>query len=215
MILRKIAILITIVISMLIAKGSSAQNLITNGNFETGTASSWVKASGKKIHIYNIHDSSDPTVATKYHYVAGLNVVGDEDSISQKIAVKAGKKYSLDFDFGGRAGTTSAQNIMDVYFGTKKVINGVTVTPKPGLNDKPVYTWTHVHYVFKATTNDLKIKFASVGSATTVSTSYLDNVSIKVLPVPEASTVILFAAFIMSGCLVMRKRTFSMAGNVN
>lgn len=187
-------------------------NLMVNGDFESNPTGFQKSITGWRrdgtTHAFHVYvKDTDP-----HHQFLGLNVVGDNGSVDQVVYPAKGTKYLLSFDFAARAGTSASENILDVYTGSGSSQTLLTSVSKAG---NPVgghiYNWSTYTYAFTADTNKLKLTFKSSGAPAGVSTSYLDNVVLKALPVPEASSMVLFAGLLLAGGMLIKTRRIANA----
>lgn len=168
---------------------SSAQNLVTNGGFETGDFTGWtlVEPNG----FSNV--GGDPTFAHSGNFHANLAPdVGQTGSLSQVLSTTAGTAYVLTFWLANN--TTVPTNFFQAY------INGmlVTASTSPPFNSTGVY-------------QQLFASFVATGASTTLEFRYrndqdfwrLDDVSVSV---PEGGATLWVALPLFAGLCLLHAR---------
>ena len=151
------------------ASTAQAQNLVTNGGFETGTFSGWTvtpAATGSWIVIF-----TNPGVGhTGNSFAQFLAFGGLDDRISQNLSTAPGATYTVDFWL------RSFQDNFHVAW------NGTTIMDIAAANEPT--TWTEFTQTVTASGSTSTIAFSGQGSF------FLDDVSV----VPAPATAAIFAA---------------------
>jgi hypothetical protein len=196
-------------------RASAATNLLTNGNFETsgtkstnGTIPGWSHGANSSFVI------GVDSAANHDKYVI-LDSKGTNNNIStMNLSLTGGTTYVLTYDFGAAKNTTIAQNdLLVTLFNSNKKTSTSLAEDKiagttPLVADSGGLYWKTYSFTFKPTASGtMFLNFGSKGTTgTTLSTAYLDNVSLAVKPVPEAGTMGVFAILAAGGVILMRRR---------
>ena len=98
-------------VALAFATPAAAQELVTNGGFETGDFSGFTQT-GSTIFA---SVSSDPAFVASGAYGAEFGPFGSTAGISQTLSTNAGQSYLISFDLRNFSGT--APNFYDVLFG--------------------------------------------------------------------------------------------------
>ena len=160
--MRAIVIAISGVLCAFAAQG---QNLIFNGDFETGpfapssTITDWtVSGTG---HIHSIAEG-----ATTPTHAAALNIGHDSQGtvLSQSFTTVVGKLYSLDFDAGIFGQPTGTLQINVQVNGNNNLINQTVTPPVAGSFEPASIVFQHYHYLFVADSTTTTVQFTDVGS---------------------------------------------------
>jgi chitinase len=105
----------------LIGPGASAQNLLTNGNFETGNLTGWTYSGGVNVQALMGVSSSDAAVFTALSAPA-------EGDISQTVTTYTTGTYTLSFDLKGYSAPVSGFGSPDAPLKTSEFIALVGAT---------------------------------------------------------------------------------------
>jgi hypothetical protein len=166
------ALVLAFGVAVSVCAAARADDLVTNGGFETGTFSGWTvtpAASGSWIVIFtNPHAGHSGNSFAQFLSFGGL-----DDRIAQNLATTPGESYTLDFWL------RSFQEEFRVDW------NGTTVfdiTPATAPTD-----WTEFTTTVTATASSTPLAFRGRGSF------FLDDVS--VVPTPATSGALLCAAW--------------------
>jgi Protein of unknown function (DUF642)/Carbohydrate binding domain len=166
---------------------ASAQNLITNGDFESPpfapsfTVTGWTVSGSGQIH------SSQEGATTPTHSAA-LNIGGDSQGsiLSQSFSTTVGTLYRLDFDsaiFGTPDGNSPLTLNVQVN-GNTTLINDTVLPPAAETYDPSAVTFRHYQYTFRADNTTTTLQFTDIGLGNSVCDTVVDTVSIAATPTP-------------------------------
>lgn len=145
----------------------AATELVSNGDFETGSFAGWTKSGNSSLS-----DVISNTVTTNHTYLWRVGASAPPAYISQTLATVAGKAYTLSFDIFNNVTSGS-------YF--EADFNGAVVYSF----SNEVRNWTHVTLTgLVATGASTELKF---GAYNAPSFTRLDNISVTAA-VPEPAT---------------------------
>lgn len=172
---------------------SSAQNLITNGDFETPPFAPSLSVSGWNVlgtgKIHSIQEgSTTPT------HSAALNVGGSSQGsiLSQSFATTAGQLYVLDFDaaiFGTPDGTDLLTLNVQVN-GNGPLVNDTLIPPAANTFDPSLMTFRHYQYTFRADSSTTTLQFTDAGLGNTSADTIIDTVSVVPTPTPAVLNLV-------------------------
>ena len=177
-------------------------NLITNGDFETGTLSSWLSAGNVGIAALPYFGLSEPTYG---QYSAAFN--GGESVpngvLYQTISTVAGVSYIVAFNYVDNAYAYEySQSItVSAQAGEDQILSSQSYT-----SSGPTQPYS---LNFTATSSTTTINFAdNPGNNTYSQDGILDNVSVNIVTaVPEPSSLALLV-FGAAGIVTMHRRAF-------
>ncbi|MDB6035872.1 MAG: hypothetical protein JWM16_6210 [Verrucomicrobiales bacterium] len=164
----------------------SAQNLITNGDFEigpfqtNGTVANWIVSGNAHIAVRQ-EGSTGPT------HSASFNVDGDSEGnvLSQSFSTMAGQTYVFEFDGGvwGQPSGATPQIHFQV-FGAGSEVDGTVPLPIADPTDPSGIEFHHYFRTFTADSSTTTVRFTDVGLGNGSADVVLDSVSVIVAPSP-------------------------------
>ena len=187
--MKKIALATLLAVSAFSA--NAAVELVTNGNFETGTFAGWTKSGNNSLS-----DIISNTVTSNHTYVWRSGATGSPAFISQNLNTVVGAKYTFSFDVYNSATNADPSKItFDAMFGGKSVYSF----------KNEVRNWTHVTLTdLQATSALTELTF---GARNDPSFIRLDNISVTVQAVPEPETyAMMFAGLGLLGFMAKRRK---------
>lgn len=193
-------------IATLLTCGAANANLVVNGNFETGSLSSWTASGNVDRTPCNAGPScyfGGGNMAQDGGYMAGFNSgnSGPNGILSQSFATVAGATYTVSFDYGITAYGQASQSM------TASILDGATVIASDvvtGLqSSSPMLT--NFRFDFVAASATSTIRFSDFpGNQSWDTDGLLDNVSVAAA-VPEPGSVALLALGLL-GLAVSNRR---------
>ena len=160
-----------------------ALNLITNGGFETGDFTGWVK-NGTYMYVNGNYPLSGS-------FSAKMGTSGTLGSLSQTINTLPGFLYELTFGLATSGGTPSEFHAL---------VNGTSLFSTANDGNSP---YSLISLFFTAGASPTEITFLERND---IGAYFLDNVSADLAPVPEPSTLLLLGIGLL-GAGFLRKRT--------
>jgi hypothetical protein len=193
---------VVITATLLLAGTATAQNLLTNGSFESpdvapGTAElfesipGWDNTGGFCPIEVQDNCCGSPSDGAQHLELDSDNC---QSSISQTVATQPGAKYVLSFDFSPRPGVFD--NRVIVSWNGSVVFDLIEISPPGGDVD-----WQHHSAVVTATGSTSTVELAGADAADGVG-SYLDN-----LPEPGRSALLAAGTSLIAGLARLRRRT--------
>jgi len=178
----------------------SAQNVLINGSFETGTFTGWdITAETGNLAVSSSEGSTDGI------YSAIFNTAGSPNGglLSQTVPTTIGDFYELKFSFGAYGSGGMQQLAVDA-IGASTLLNVRAAAPTASIPT----TFGAFQYFFQPDSSSTTISFTDIASGDiSQSDGVLDNVVLLHFPsVPEPSTLALTAMSSVAGLLALRRR---------
>jgi len=174
----------------MVAVSAHAQNLLLNGDFETGphnslsSITSWTVSGIVRTAIQG---------ATSGDFSAALSISGDSENnmLSQSFATTNGQAYIVDFDsgiFGVPASSPLQLNLQAI--GSGSTLLDCTVTPpSAGTFNVGSVVFQHYHFTFIANGPTSTIQFTNLGLGNGSADVEVDTVSVRATTVPPPTTL--------------------------
>ncbi len=185
----------------------ASANLVTNGDFETGTLSGWTLGSPVGHGNWGNYTAALATTApaplpgSTSYAVTGC---GSYCSLSQALATTAGQTYTLSFEYNsGSFNSHVGRTDLQVFWGTNLLtpvfdFNGPT--PDPDKSGNPDWALYSVTLFANSASTELTFKGESA-----VGMMGLDNINVSAVPEPS-TWVMLVGGFLGLGFLAYRRR---------
>lgn len=159
-----------------------ALDLVTNGGFETGDFSGWVK-DGSYMYVTGAHPFSGS-------FAADLGTFGGLGSLTQTIDTLPGFEYELSFALATSGGTPSEFHAL---------VNGTPLFSSENSGSNP---YSFASLIFTSGASPTEITFLARND---IGAFALDNVSVDLAPVPEPSTLLLLGIGLLGAGFLRRK----------
>lgn len=174
--------------------------LIQNGNFETGSLSSWTVTGD--VSVAGVPFFGEGTTAADGNYFADFNGgnAAPNGVLSQSFAAIGGTQYSLTYLYGANGGAIQSITAAIKDAGGDVVATQFSTLPAVS-NNLSAFTLTF----FAASTANLTLSFTDFSANPTNSTDgFVDNVALTA--VPEPSSLAVMAIGLLFGYSVFRLR---------
>ena len=199
--------------ALLVSFASAAQaNLITNGNFATGTSAGWTLI-GPAVSVvpYATWGLPGTYAGSAYGAVYGFSNQASGSALRQAIATTAGTSYTLSFDYGS---TSIYANFIQSLLVTAtdtatsaNILSQTVSTAGSGTTLNTTYT-LFPSYTFTATGSSTTLNFTDVSASTVSVDAFLTNVVVNAAAsssIPEPETLALLGLGLL-GIAVGRRR---------
>ena len=191
-------------IAVLCTSIAAGQNVIINGDFETGpfdtngTVSGWT-VTGDVGNVSSVGSTSGS-------HAAAFSLGGDSEGnmLSQTFETVSGATYTLDFDagvFGVRDEGPLSLQVQVFGAGMSTLLTETVVPPYNG--DFSPASFNHYTYSFVADGIAATLTFTDFGTGNANADVALDTVA--VIPEPMSSVLITFGALPLLGCILRRR----------
>lgn len=172
------------------ATSAHAQNLLLNGDFETGphnalsSIPNWMTSGIVRTAMQG---------STSGDYSAALSISGDSENnvLSQSFATTNGQAYMVEFDsgiFGIREGDPLRLNVQALG-GGNTLLNKTITPPDAGTFDVGSVIFQHYRFTFIATGSTSTIQFTNLGLGNGGADVEVDTVSVQATAVPPPTTL--------------------------
>jgi chitinase len=177
--------------------------LIQNGNFETGSLSSWT-ANGD-VSIASVPFFGEGTTGADGNYFAVFNGGNGPTNgvLSQSFAAIGGTQYSLTYLYGANGGAIQSITAAINAAGGSVVASQFSTLPAPS-GALSAFTLTF----FAASTTNMTLSFTDYsGNPTNSTDGFVDNVSLTAVPEPSSLAVMAIGLLFGYSALRLRRRT--------
>lgn len=177
-------------IGLMMTGGADAANIVTNGDFETGTYADWVQGGDTRF-------MSITSTAADVHsgtYAAQFSGLGDNAVLSQTLTTSIGTEYQLTYWLKGDGGTP---NDFSVNFAGQTLFSQSNIA---------AFGYKEFAYDVIASSSSSTLQFAAHDDP---GYFYLDAVSVvAVSAVPEPSTLLMgtLGTLFVGGCVARNRR---------
>ena len=184
-----------------LASASAHATIIQNGNFETGSLSSWT-ATGNVTYV-GVPFFGEGTTAADGNYFAVFNAgnAAPNGVLSQSFAAVGGTQYLLAYNYGANSGA-----IQSITAAVKDSLGNVVATQFSTL---PAASGTLAPFslsFISSSTQTLTLSFTDYASNPTNSTDgFLDNVAVTAVPEPSSLAILGVGAVLGFG-VIRRKQ---------
>jgi Protein of unknown function (DUF642) len=180
---------VLLVIGLGLSQSARAQNLITNGGFETGNFSGWT-VTGDPDYSKVVGFSYGYFHPESGKYYAMLGSVGSESYLSQTVPTTPGGNYDVSFDLASDGG---ANNQLSVEAGSDMLLD-VSNIPASG------YTLYSEDFVATASATTI-----SIGTEDDPGYLLLDNVSVVDPPAAPLPSPLIMSGLLIAGWAGFRR----------
>ena len=197
--------LFTIVLLSGLSAAASAQNIVTNGDFEDANLTGWTRNNSASVpwSVYSSYHDLVPLSGSSYFAETGCVGTGclayessTANDLSQTLTTVLGQSYTLSFyTSNGGSGTNIGPSELDVYWGGAQV---VALTPVPGV--APNYSMYTATVTATGTSTDLEF----LGRQDPMWMA-LDDVSVTAVPLP-ASIWLMLSGLVGVGAMARKRR---------
>ncbi len=207
--MRRTLLTLAAAVSCLVARPLIAQNLVSNGSFETpvlGSTTSFASYGlGSTLGAWTVSGGSVDLIRTYWQAADGSQSIdlngGSQGTLSQTIGTILDRHYTLSFSLAGNP--DNAQNkVLRVWWGTQDL--GL-VTFIQGSNTRTSMGWQTITFaglVAAGPSTALRFQGVSAGAWGAA----LDNIVLTANVVPEPSTAMLLATGLAGVAIVARRR---------
>ena len=198
---------------LMVASFAANANLITNGNFATGTAAGWSSVGAVTVIPYSAYGMAGTAAGSLYGAAFGGGEQAATGVVSQAIATVVGLTYTISFDYGSYSGNTLATQSLKVSVtdvGAATTLLSQTISTVGSSTVLASIYSLFPTYTFTAIGSSTLLSFSDVSLAFPAVDGFLTNVAVNanalpVSPVPLPGTIALLG-LAFAGLLASRKR---------
>src|SRR5215212_4668132 len=181
------SVLLGSVFAFCAALSADAQNLLTNGDFETApfasnnTVTAWA-VSGTVVVLEAAEGATSPIHSAAFRPKGGV--------ISQAVTTVAGKVYNVDFDAGTFGTKTGQVQVRVQAIGSSTLLDQTVDPPSASTTTPSQVTFQHYHFTFTADTTSTTLRFTDTRSGNAICDNVVDSVSVTAVapsPTPTAT----------------------------
>ena len=167
--MKKTMFAVLAAMSFAISTTAYANQLVTNGGFETGDFSGWTRSGTSNNTVVNSQVVHSGT------YSAALGPIGGDGFLSQSLATQVGQSYELTYFLQNDGGTPNDFSV---------TVGGITLFSQSNI---PAQLYTQQIFDFVATSNATNLTF---GFRNDPRFFHLDDVSVATVPEPATTALL-------------------------
>jgi hypothetical protein len=189
--LKRTPLLVYTVILLFWIVPGNAQNLILNGDFESGPHDGVGTIIDWTVSGTGFADSAMEG-ATSGNFSAALNIAGDSEgnTLSQTFTTVSGQAYEVEFDAGIFGTRNNAPLRLNVRLtGTGTLLDQIVTPPDAFTTSVGQVVFHHYHYFFTADDSTTNLQFTDIGLGNGGADTVVDTASVYPATLPPPTTL--------------------------